>query len=52
MKQRLIGAGFVLFDVAKLTSEDKVYCPLPVYHGNGCFLGLGAAFISGATCGK
>ena len=51
-QSRYVGAGFAFFDSAKLNSDDKVYVALPIYHGNGCFLGIGSAIISGATVGK
>ena len=47
---RLYGAGFVLFDAAYLNNSDIVYVSLPIYHGNGSFIGIGSAIISGATC--
>ena len=32
-----------------LTRQDRVYCPLPLYHSSAVMLGVGGAIISGAT---
>ena len=48
-QSRLYGAGFVFFDAAKLSTDDVVYVSLPIYHGNGTFIGIGSAIVSGAT---
>ncbi len=31
------------------TAEDKVYCPLPLYHSTGGLCGVGAALLKGGT---
>lgn len=51
-QSRYFGGGFAFFDSAGLHSGDKVYVSLPIYHGNGCFIGIGSAIICGATAGK
>jgi citronellyl-CoA synthetase len=33
----------------RCTGNDRIYLCLPLYHGTGLFLGLGAAVMSGAT---
>lgn len=49
---RYIGAGYALFDPAGLNQNDRIYVALPIYHGNGCFIGIGSAIVCGATVGK
>lgn len=51
-QSRYTGAGFVFFESAGLTKEDRIYVSLPIYHGNGCFIGIGSAIICGATVSK
>jgi acyl-CoA synthetase (AMP-forming)/AMP-acid ligase II len=51
-QSRYTGAGFVFFESAGLTKEDRIYVSLPIYHGNGFFIGIGSAIICGATVSK
>ena len=51
-QSRFIGAGFSFFDLAGLNDTDRVYVSLPIYHSNGCLIGIGASIISGATVGQ
>lgn len=37
-QNRYYGASFVFFATAGLTSKDRIYVTLPIYHGNGNFL--------------
>jgi acyl-CoA synthetase (AMP-forming)/AMP-acid ligase II len=49
-QSRFFGAGFPFFDAAGLSAHaDIVYVSLPIYHGNGGIIGVGAAIVSGAT---
>jgi solute carrier family 27 (fatty acid transporter), member 1/4 len=48
-QSRYYGGGFTFFDGAKLTPEDIIFVTLPIYHGNGGLIGIGATLISGAT---
>lgn len=48
-QNRYFGGGFSFFDAAGLTSSDVILVALPIYHGNGGLLGIGAAIVSGAT---
>jgi len=48
-QSRYYGGGFSFFDAAGLTPSDVVMIALPIYHGNGGLLGIGAAIVSGAT---
>jgi acyl-CoA synthetase (AMP-forming)/AMP-acid ligase II len=48
-QSRYYGGGNLFFEAAGLTKSDIVYDCLPIYHGNGGMLGVGAAIVSGAT---
>lgn len=32
-----------------LKHEDRIYCPIPMFHSSSCILGIGAALQAGAT---
>lgn len=46
---RFLAAGISFFDAAGLKKRDIVYITLPIYHAHGGLIGIGAAFVSGAT---
>jgi acyl-CoA synthetase (AMP-forming)/AMP-acid ligase II len=41
-----------MFCPAGLNETDRVYVSLPIYHGNGFFIGIGSAIVCGATVGN
>ena len=46
---RFSAGGFSFFDAARLSADDVVLVTLPIYHGVGVIIGMGAAITSGAT---
>lgn len=50
--RRWFFTGWALgFSLAKLSPEDVVYTPLPLYHSIGMFVGWGGALVAGAGFG-
>jgi len=41
--------GCVIRILCKMSSNDRLYCPLPLYHAAGGVMGLSACFQTGAT---
>ena len=49
-QSRYCAGGFVFFKTRGLRPDrDIFYVTFPIYHGNGSIIGMGAAFVSGAT---
>lgn len=46
---RYFGAALSFFIAANMTPDDRLYVTLPIYHGTGGVIGIGAAIICGAT---
>jgi len=46
---RALMAGISSWKALELTSSDRVYCCLPLYHSAGGVMSLGAALLSGGT---
>ncbi len=47
--QRAIASALWCMSAQRLTSEDRVYDPLPLYHSAGGVMAAGGALIAGAT---
>jgi fatty-acyl-CoA synthase len=47
---RWYAAGLVMgYYAMSIEQDDVLYCPLPLYHSNGCLIAFGSAMVTGAT---
>jgi fatty-acyl-CoA synthase len=44
---KFFGAGMVFSRAFNVTSDDKMYCTLPMYHASGGMIGAGSCFYAG-----
>jgi acyl-CoA synthetase (AMP-forming)/AMP-acid ligase II len=49
-QSRYFGAAYGMSLLGNVSASDRVFVTLPIYHGNGFFIGIGAAIVGGATC--
>ncbi len=49
-QSRYFGAAYGMTLFGGISSNDRLFVTLPIYHGNGFFIGIGSAIIGGATC--